>query len=360
MPVAFWSRVSKRETWMRHLCGQISRPSTATAFLDVWTASLAAIRASRSPSPAVAPAPLTTDTSGPSSRCTSSGWSHRGASSRMSPTICDSDSTRLPETYNGWVTALRRACIARQKLARRIVASACSSSRRPTQLSLFDDVETMWRTPTDDTQRGAAVDPQSRLKDHHTINLQDQAVWWPTPAARDHKGENGPAHLRNGTGRLHLDQLPNYVMHLWNTPTAAESLVGSRSPDGKRSLGLNVQSKSFHQDLETSSAGSESSANDHGSPPLWPTATVGDSRNSRNATSSRPETTMHHTGVTLSEAVLTAEEVSDGKMTSKRRLNPNFVEWLMGWPIGWTVCEFSATESCPSKPRSPSASCGTT
>jgi hypothetical protein len=26
-------------------------------------------------------------------------------------------------------------------------------------------------------------------------------------------------------------------------------------------------------------------------------------------------------------------------------LNPPFVEWLMGWPIGWTDCTRSATES---------------
>lgn len=26
-------------------------------------------------------------------------------------------------------------------------------------------------------------------------------------------------------------------------------------------------------------------------------------------------------------------------LTSKAALNPNWVEWLMGWPIGWTACE---------------------
>lgn len=29
---------------------------------------------------------------------------------------------------------------------------------------------------------------------------------------------------------------------------------------------------------------------------------------------------------------------------SRRRLNPLFVEWLMGWPIGWTACEPLGTE----------------
>lgn len=30
---------------------------------------------------------------------------------------------------------------------------------------------------------------------------------------------------------------------------------------------------------------------------------------------------------------------------SPRRLNPQFVEWLMGWPIGWTGCGVLEMES---------------
>jgi hypothetical protein len=48
----------------------------------------------------------------------------------------------------------------------------------------------------------------------------------------------------------------------------------------------------------------------------------------------------------------------DGEPTSKttRVLNPQFVEALMGWPIGWSACGSWATESSPSKPLSPSDS----
>lgn len=40
---------------------------------------------------------------------------------------------------------------------------------------------------------------------------------------------------------------------------------------------------------------------------------------------------------------------------TSRRLNPAFVEWLMGWPEGWSSCgltgsDFWATESSPPKP----------
>lgn len=45
--------------------------------------------------------------------------------------------------------------------------------------------------------------------------------------------------------------------------------------------------------------------------------------------------------------------------TSGLRLNPRFVEWLMGFPDEWTVCEHSATPSSQLKQPSPSpSSCG--
>ena len=37
---------------------------------------------------------------------------------------------------------------------------------------------------------------------------------------------------------------------------------------------------------------------------------------------------------------------TDGPMSSlpARSFNPLFVEWLMGWPLGWTACAVSETE----------------
>ena len=37
------------------------------------------------------------------------------------------------------------------------------------------------------------------------------------------------------------------------------------------------------------------------------------------------------------------------------QLNPAWVEWLMGFPVGWTVCDASGTPSSLSRPRSLSA-----
>lgn len=113
---------------------------------------------------------------------------------------------------------------------------------------------------------------------------------WPTPAARDMKGENSADHLTNGTGRLHMDQLPNAVAHGFSRP-----------------------------DLPTVTDGPTLSQ----LRPIW-----------------RP----------LRASLI----ASHGRATwrrlwasrSKRRLNPLFVEWLMGWPEGHALCASSATAWC--------------
>ncbi|CAK9057300.1 Uncharacterized protein SCF082_LOCUS30781, partial [Durusdinium trenchii] len=75
----------------------------------------------------------------------------------------------------------------------------------------------MWTTPQahDVTMRGAGQVPTSKAGN---ACLARDATQWPTPAGRDYKGENSPEHLENGTGRLHLDQLPNFVAFLFRHP----------------------------------------------------------------------------------------------------------------------------------------------
>ncbi len=155
---------------------------------------------------------------------------------------------------------------------------------------------------------------------------------WPTPAARDHKGANSEEHLTSGTGHLHLDQLPNFVEHLWN-------------------------------------------------PLHWPTACVTDSVGVRNATSGRGNLhSKHHSGATLNDVIQMwptptslsfgeshqpGNSVSYNKTMSlashlpdhpistvgeefsklRRTLNPLFVEWLMMWPRGWTCLALTSPAS---------------
>ena len=67
-----------------------------------------------------------------------------------------------------------------------------------------------WPTP-----KAFTGGPNSKRKERGAggPDLQEKVKNWPTPAARDWRGCNGPEHLERGTGRKHLDQLPNFVEH---------------------------------------------------------------------------------------------------------------------------------------------------
>jgi hypothetical protein len=96
---------------------------------------------------------------------------------------------------------------------------------------------------------------------------------------------------------------------------------------------------------------------------LWPTATVGDSKNAANRTATRHNpNSKHHSGTTLVDAVrmwptpTVQDSKNNGAPSQMHRntkplnaevggkLNPTWVEWLMGWPLGWTDCAVLATD----------------
>ena len=63
---------------------------------------------------------------------------------------------------------------------------------------------------------------------------------------------------------------------------------------------------------------------------LWPTPTVEGNRNRKGLS--------EKSGDGLETAVKRLEDQNGGP------LNPTWVEWLMGWPIGWTSCDVLATD----------------
>jgi len=144
-----------------------------------------------------------------------------------------------------------------------------------------------WTTPQahDVTMRGAGQKPTAKAGN---ACLARDATTWPTPAARDHKSENSADHLKNGTGRLHMDQLPNAVAHGFSHPAPETALHGPKLSQLRR----------IWRPLRDSLISSHGRA-------TW-----------RRLWASR----------------------------IKRRLNPIFVEQLMGWPKGHALCDCSAME----------------
>ncbi len=87
----------------------------------------------------------------------------------------------------------------------------------------------------------------------------------------------------------------------------------------------------------------------------WPTPVRQDAIGARNATSARTKgaDSTHHSGTTLTDALILAGDLSleqrpsGGNRVAGGALNPTWVEWLMGFPIGWTDLGGSETPSSP-------------
>lgn len=180
-------------------------------------------------------------------------------------------------------------------------------------------------------------------------NLANDARTWPTPRV-----EPGTHSVTDGK---RYETSVEYVARDWPTPTTRDEKDGACEA----------------QDVETNAMLGRASVR-------WPTPTSTDSLGSRNSTCPRAEDSRVYIADTLTDAALTfpcslpaparglmreavgaslsIETLPDGSRclvkgpTSRRRLNPLFVERLMGWPEGWTAYAPVETASWWSKVRS--------
>lgn len=272
------------------------------------------------------------------------------------------------ETFADWASRLRLDSSRRQKSARAISASGSSSSG-----STIGD---LWRSPTAGTEnslRGGGQDPEIRKAQGHTINLKDQVVGfaktWPTPRV----GNNGG----HGNGARAADpkncRLEDTAAH-WSTPRASDGEKGgpnqafgaggmplpaqasqwmpprshevgsyqySKGDKSKPIPTLTGQAVSFLLDQGIFLAGSKLSIDGQVLPPssdeiLWPTPT----------TSVSDIDTMERNRSAGYVRQAQKEAGSPYLAQVSGVLNPAFVEWLMGWPIGWTASASSAMALC--------------
>jgi hypothetical protein len=158
------------------------------------------------------------------------------------------------------------------------------------------------------------------------LGLEAAVKRWPTPVASDNANrttKNAPSH-----GNWHGGTLAGMAGN-WPTPTArAGQHPGHQGRSGTPNLDTVIQN--------------------------WGTPTVQDagSRTYQYPSANKDERTL----TLLGQAVLwpATDPFLLGQMNSKtgekystttRKLNPLFVCWLMGIPIGWTSFDYAATES---------------
>jgi hypothetical protein len=118
----------------------------------------------------------------------------------------------------------------------------------------------------------------------------------PTPTAQSYGSNQGGSAGRVGPVRLSLQSMATRSM--WPTPTASLGTKGGRVTPRKSREGGTL--------IEAVSARSQ-----------WPTPTVHGNYNRKGATPNS----------------------GDGLAAAGGALNPTWVEWLMGWPLGWTSLE---------------------
>ena len=279
-PPTSWLRAWKMKPWMKPLFGRIYEPSMAALGVASWMASLEVTRASRSAMPESVMEQTTLDISGQRSFDFSVRSGQPGASLKMSEGTLPRDSTSSTETFKTLVIALKQEYSARKRSAQAIRERDYSS----------------WPT---------AVKQDSASSGRHTTE----------------------------TGIMHPGTTLTDAVRTWPTPRAITG--GAESAERKQELG---RTESGGGDLQAAAENwpTPGAGDDRGPNPSWAKAAE---RHAKNGVNKQ----MGLRDFAVSSPQVRAISVSGGELSPtdlqtflRRRLNPAFVCWLMGWPWWWT------------------------
>ncbi len=399
-PQRTWLQRLKRDSWTMHLSGAISSDSLGESFTDWWTSSLAAIRASHSAQPASDSAPKTQDTSGRTYQPELLQCDQVAVSLKMSRDISRWGCPTLSKTWQDWVTERRGAYSARVKLARLTRGKESSSWRTPTeaethnqdyssQTYLQNQVQPNWPTANARDWKDSGPTQGNRQNPNLGTAVVKDAANWLTPQSGDVTGSTREAVVMWANGqrpktsdqRLRTQVAAEELKHgqaapasssslgsrqglSWATPRANER-DGTRTPNGnpkKDGIPLGMRAQQWATPQAHDAQGPKTPeqiavmrAKGHGVKNLnemvtWPTPSAscdqggpsglaGGSGNRKKLNSMLPE--------------------AEAKAMGCGKLNPRWVETLMGLPIGWVMpsctspqtiapmsCDSSAMELC--------------
>lgn len=266
-------------------------------------------------------------------------------------------------------------------------------SRTGLQTEYLGKTVAKWPTPLG-TERGDCPSEQAR----HTPDLRSQAATWPTPQARDETSPDAPE-----SGNWRRKEEAGYAIDLnsltaawvpppnWRTPTTTDTGVPPdhlTTKDGQPpTLGVRLYREDGQGGRINNTVTLEAQIG------IWPTPRAADFRSGEVsdatlAKNARPLTEAatrwaYHTslpdpqsatpGRLFSLVPPASPPPSPTPPSAKRRLNPRFVEWLMGLPRDWTdpttpttraqfdhwraasASMLSAMGWCPCKPPTPSS-----
>jgi len=161
----------------------------------------------------------------------------------------------------------------------------------------------------------------------------------PTPTANSYGTNQGGAQGRKGKIRPSLQTMAR--KNFWPTPTAAEAdKISNQANYGHKGLSNHpaIVGKPTRPKRKKSRKGEKQ----------WPTPSARDWKDSPGMSKEgvNPDGSVRKRDDQLARRVFTQEDTQTGGL-----LNPNWVEWLMGWPIGWTDLNALATDKSRSVQR---------
>ena len=240
-----------------------------------------------------------------------------GSSLRTSKDTSRLDSPQSSATWKKMVTSARGEYSARKKLALPIDASGSTSWATPRAADSAGGP----RTLNEKGQRISVSDPTKT----YGANLSDQVRHWPTPSARDHKGGSGTVvqegdkfyRVSNTTQTRFGARLDAVVEHLhktnWPTPTVQDSNKATKKMRVNHQN--NLTAVVFNAEKET-----------------LPTPTSRDYKGGY----TEDALTRKDGKSRRFDALPNAAIGGVGTDVVKGHLNPDWVEQLMGVPLGWT------------------------
>jgi len=308
LPARTWSRKWKRDFWMQHLSGRILKPSHGDSFVIAWISSLEAIPASHLAQPESDWEQKIPVTSGLISQAELELCAPESASLKTSKDTSPSDSEQSLQNWNQWVMRCRGEYSVRLKSALHINASECLSWPTASSKDWKDSpgMKTEGQNPDGSSRKRIDQLPRAVFQygqpdqaSPNTNGSRQESCSTPTVMdASAMSSEMRPSRI--ATGRT-TEYLARQIQ--WQTPTV--STGGHQQKDGSMTDKLDQQIKS------------------------WATPRSG------KTTGENLETWMkRQIKGDVATMPLTAQVM---EKTGNGKLNPRWVESLMGLPVGWTM-----------------------
>jgi hypothetical protein len=284
-----WLQKWKRDSWTQHLYGRILKPSHGQSFVTAWTSSLGATRASHSVQPGSDLEKTTQDTCGHLSQVAFKFYDPDCASSRTWKDTLASDSEKSLQTWKALVTKRRGEYSVRLSAARLTSAKECLS----------------WPTVTAN-------------EDSYRIGGDSQASKCLSAMAR--RGE------MSGLAAPESPSTHGSRPESWQTPDVG-SVSGGRSSRGQSApekASLEKQAKAWATPRAEHDSGGHRGTKDtlHSQMKAWGTPRTG---------------IKAETHYSYDRGKHNIEEQAGASIPGGGKLNPRWVETLMGLPVGWTM-----------------------